>query len=671
MKLNENVTWRPKPVAAGALKGKQVAVIGGTGGLGRALSRALAAAGARVIVVGQTFRDSDSVNIHFIPADLSLMKEAQRVAALLPAENLDMLVFTTGIFAAPQRQETAEGIERDLAVSYLNRLLILQQLAPRLGTLRKQASLKPRVFLMGYPGSGQKGEHTDLNAEQSYSAMAAHMNTVAGNEMLVLDGARRYPHLTFFGLNPGLIKTGIRNNFLGQGSLKSRITETLIGLLTPTPEQYAQKMLPLLLSPDLERYSGSFFNRKAQAILPSPGLDAQHIRQFIAAAEHLLARTGVYVTAQSASPLSSNTLHSMTKDFHMKQIFTSTTVGRYTLKNRFAMAPMTRSRAEFDGTPGKLAAEYYAQRAEVGLIIAEGTQPSDDGQGYLMTPGIYADAHVAGWKQVSDAVHAKGSRLFIQLMHAGRMSHPDNTPHHRQGVAPSAIAPGAKMFTPTGMQDAPVPHALSTVEVQQTIQDFRVAARRAIEAGADGVEIHGANAYLIHQFLAPSANTRSDEYGGSIENRARFAIEVAAAIAEEIGADRTAIRLSPGMNMWGIEEGENGAALYRYLVAELNKLGLAYLHLMHLGNEDLLQDIRILWKQSLILNRPGKPREQIGNDVAAGLADLESYGQMILANPDFMTRLEANAPFNEADRNTYFGGTEKGFTDYPALNATR
>ncbi|RDU95142.1 alkene reductase [Trinickia dinghuensis] len=352
----------------------------------------------------------------------------------------------------------------------------------------------------------------------------------------------------------------------------------------------------------------------------------------------------------------------------MTRLFTPVHVGRYTLSNRLAMAPMTRSRAQFDGTPGALAAEYYAQRASMGLIVTEGTQPSDDGQGYLTTPGIYTDAHVAGWRATTDAVHAKGGHVFIQLMHAGRMSHPANTPHHRQGVAPSAVAPGTQMFTPTGLQDIPAPRALTTEEVRRTVLDFRHAARRAIEAGADGVEIHGANAYLVQQFLAPSANTRTDEYGGSIENRARFAIEVAAAIAEEIGADRTAIRLSPGTTMWGIDEGGEGPALYRYLVAELDKLKLAYLHVAHQGNELLLADIRKLWKGTLILNRPGRARGEIGADVAAGLADLESYGQMVLANPDFVTRLKTNAPMNEANRTAFFGGNERGYTDYPALS---
>jgi N-ethylmaleimide reductase len=348
-------------------------------------------------------------------------------------------------------------------------------------------------------------------------------------------------------------------------------------------------------------------------------------------------------------------------------LFSRVRVGRYTLANRLVMAPMTRSRAEVDGTPKPSAATYYAQRAGIGLIVTEGTQPSDDGQGYLTTPGIYTDAHVAGWRAVSDAVHGKGGHLFIQLMHAGRMSHPDNTPHHRQGVAPSAIAPGAPMFTAMGMQPIPQPRALTTEEVRQTVADFRFAARRAIEAGADGVEIHGANAYLIQQFLAPSANTRSDEYGGSIENRARFAIEVATAIAQEIGADRTGIRLSPGTTLWGIDEGPEGPALYRHLVAELDKLGLAYLHVMHQGNEALLADIRKRWKGMLMLNRPGQAREQIGTDVASGLADLESYGQLVLANPDFVDRLRVNAVMNVADRNTFFGGTDKGYTDYPRL----
>jgi N-ethylmaleimide reductase len=351
------------------------------------------------------------------------------------------------------------------------------------------------------------------------------------------------------------------------------------------------------------------------------------------------------------------------------QTFAPARLGRYVLSNRLVMSPMTRSRAKPDGTPGDLSAAYYAQRASVGLIIAEGTQPSDDGQGYLATPGIYTAAHIAGWKKVTAAVHDRGGRIFIQLMHVGRMSHPDNTPHHRQGVAPSAIAPEAPMFTATGMQDIPAPRALSIEEIGRTVSDFRHAARAAIEAGADGVEIHGANGYLLQQFFAPNANMRSDRYGASIENRARFAVEVASAIAEEIGADRTAMRLSPGSTLGGIDEGADGPDLYRYLVGELDKLNLAYIHVVHSGDEQLMADLRVRWKQALILNRPGRARDTIGADVASGLADLEAYGQMVLANPDFVARLQTGAPMNEADRATFFGGTSQGYTDYPALEA--
>ncbi|MBR0836420.1 alkene reductase [Bradyrhizobium manausense] len=354
----------------------------------------------------------------------------------------------------------------------------------------------------------------------------------------------------------------------------------------------------------------------------------------------------------------------------MNPLFSPVRLGGFELSSRLVMAPMTRSRADADGVPGALAAEYYAQRASVGLIVTEGTQPSDDGQGYMTTPGIYTPAHVAGWRKVTDAVHGQGGHIFIQLMHAGRMSHPDNTPHHRQGVAPSEIAPGTPMFTPKGIQDIPRPRALTTDDVRKTIADFRDAARHAIAAGADGVEIHGANGYLVQQFIAPSANTRTDAYGGSIENRARFAVEVATAIAVEIGADKTAIRLSPGITIWGIDEGTEGPDLYRHLVAELDKLSLAYLHIMHQGDDGLLADLRKLWRGKLIVNRPGRPRDCIGSDVAAGLADLEAYGQMVLANPDVIARLKSGAPLNEADRTTFFGGAGRGYTDYPALGAT-
>ena len=354
----------------------------------------------------------------------------------------------------------------------------------------------------------------------------------------------------------------------------------------------------------------------------------------------------------------------------MNSLWSPVKIGKLELKHRLGLAPMTRSRANADGTPGELAAEYYAQRASLGLLISEGTQPSDDGQGYTTTPGIYTDAHVKGWKKVSDAVHKAGGHLYIQLMHAGRVAHPDNTPHHRAPVAPSAITPeGVKMFTPTGMQDAPTPRALTTAEVKQTVKDFAYAAKRSIEAGADGVEIHGANGYLIQQFFAPNANTRTDEYGGSIENRARFAIEVAKAVVAEIGPERTGIRISPLGNSGGLNEGPEGADLYRYLVKELNKLNLAYLHILHTGDEKLIADLRKEWKHSMLVNRPNASPENLDQDVKTGLADLVPVGKMALANPDLVARLQKKASLNDANPATFFGGGAAGFTDYPVLAA--
>ena len=353
----------------------------------------------------------------------------------------------------------------------------------------------------------------------------------------------------------------------------------------------------------------------------------------------------------------------------MSKLWNPVKIGKLELKHRLGLAPMTRSRAKADGTPSDLASQYYAQRASLGLLITEGTQPSDDGQGYTTTPGIYTDAHVAGWKKITDAVHKAGGHLYIQLMHVGRISHPDNTPHHRQPVAPSAISADAPMFTPTGMQKTVTPRALTTAEVKQTVKDFAYAAKRAVEAGADGVEIHGANGYLVQQFLAPNANTRTDEYGGSIENRTRFAIEVAKAVAAEIGADRTGIRLSPLGNSGGLVEGPEAPALYHYLVTELNKLNLAYLHILHTGNEELVQDLRKAWKHPLLVNRPNATPENLDQDVKSGLADLVPVGKMALANPDLVARLQKKAALNEPNPATFFSPGAAGYIDYPALAA--
>lgn len=351
----------------------------------------------------------------------------------------------------------------------------------------------------------------------------------------------------------------------------------------------------------------------------------------------------------------------------LKKIFEEVRIGNFTLKNRIAMSPMTRNRALPDGTPSDLAVEHYSQRASFGLIITEGTQPSDDGQGYLNTPGIYTPSHIEGWKKVTSSVHKKGGRIFIQLMHVGRVSHPDNTPHHRQAVAPSAIAPGIEMHTAQGKVDIPTPRELSENEIQEVIQEFRTAAAAAIESGADGVEIHGANGYLIQQFLSENSNHRQDAYGGTFENRARFAIEVTKAVIDEIGAEKTGIRFSPQGTLNGIDEGETNIEMYRYLIGELNELKLAYLHIMHFGNEPLLQEIRQLWTQPLVVNRAGRPLEQLTADVDSGIADVSTVGIWALANPDFIERIKHNAPLNEPDvAKLYVGGAE-GYTDYPKL----
>jgi NAD(P)-dependent dehydrogenase (short-subunit alcohol dehydrogenase family) len=279
---------RPAAATAIDLGGKRIAVVGGTDGLGRAIAKLAAARGAEVLVVGRTFRDEGHPGLSFLRADLSSMKEAQRVGRSLPAE-LDVVVLTTGIMAAKTREVTAEGIERDLAVSTLSRLAIVRELAPRLSP-RPPGAPEARVFVMGFPGAGNLGDPDDLNAERDYDAMKAHMNTVAGNEALVLDAKERYPGVSFFGLNPGLVKTNVRANYLGEGSLLHRLAELLIGLLMPTPEHYAARVVPLFTAPELSGRSGAMFGKKGQAILPSDGLDEEHVARFVRASEALLAR---------------------------------------------------------------------------------------------------------------------------------------------------------------------------------------------------------------------------------------------------------------------------------------------------------------------------------------------------------------------------------------------
>jgi NAD(P)-dependent dehydrogenase (short-subunit alcohol dehydrogenase family) len=267
----------------------QLAVVGGTAGIGRAIARYFAARGAEVIVVGRTFRDEGTRRIEFLQADLELMSEARRVAKALAAETLDLIVFTTGTFPARRREETREGIERDMAVSYLSRLVIFNGIAPRLGRDRPKGQSKPRVFIMGFPGTRQTGDIDDLNSEKSYAFMRAHMNTVVGNEALVYEGAERYPRLGVFGLAPGFIKTDIRGHTFGPNSRLWHLMEWLIGLLTPTADAYAATIGPVLISPELEGRTGESFDRKGKLIRRSPKLSPSYVRDYITASEALVA----------------------------------------------------------------------------------------------------------------------------------------------------------------------------------------------------------------------------------------------------------------------------------------------------------------------------------------------------------------------------------------------
>ncbi|TDC73247.1 alkene reductase [Streptomyces hainanensis] len=346
------------------------------------------------------------------------------------------------------------------------------------------------------------------------------------------------------------------------------------------------------------------------------------------------------------------------------------------LANRIVMAPMTRSRAYGPGaSPTELMATYYAQRASAGLIVTEGTQPSVVGQGYPNTPGLHSDEQVAAWRVVTDAVHERGGVIFAQLMHAGRIGHPSLLPEGLRPVAPSAVTPLGQVFTQEGPKELGTPRELTDAEITATVADFASAARHAIAAGFDGVELHGANGYLIHQFLAPNANRRTDAWGGSVEGRVRFAVEVTEAVAAAVGAERVGIRLSPGnpVNDIAEDDPEDTAEVYQTLVARLAPLGLAYLHVMEAaGQRELVRRLREGWPGTLVLNpftggEPTGPAEL--KLVEDGTADLIAYGSLFLANPDLPARLAAgDGPFNAPDRTTFFGGDHRGYTDYPALD---
>lgn len=355
-------------------------------------------------------------------------------------------------------------------------------------------------------------------------------------------------------------------------------------------------------------------------------------------------------------------------------LFQPAAIGSLALPNRLVMAPMTRNRAASDGTPSPLMTTYYTQRASAGLIIAEATTPNLVGQTYADIPGIYTEQHIAGWRAVTGAVAAAGGRMFLQLQHGGRVGHPDNS--GLSPIAPSPIALPEPIHTPSGAQAAVVPLEMSAADIETTIADFVSAARNAIAAGFAGVEIHSANGYLLHQFLAQNTNQRTDSYGGSVANRIRFTREVVEAVADAIGAERVGVRISPGVSVNGIDEGDTDD-LYPALVSALAKSGLAYLHYVFADpDQPLFQRIRSLWPGTLIANPNlgwGVPLPEDGGGQAArrllaGGADLISLGRSFLANPDLVERLRAAAPLNPVrDAHLMYVGGAEGYTDYPTL----
>ncbi|MFB6768340.1 alkene reductase [Streptomyces sp. NPDC056337] len=356
----------------------------------------------------------------------------------------------------------------------------------------------------------------------------------------------------------------------------------------------------------------------------------------------------------------------------MTSLFDSYPLGELTLPNRMVMAPMTRVRAAAGGLATPSMATYYAQRASAGLIVSEGVQPSLVGQSNPGTPGLYTDEQVAAWRPVTGALHANGGRIFAQIMHGGRVSHPDTT--GMRPVGPSAVPAVGQVFTPTGPQAAPTPRALEAAEVPEHALSYADAARRAVDAGFDGVELHGANGYLISQFLSSNANLRTDRYGGSVANRIRFAVEAVSATAEAVGGHRTGIRLSPAGTFWGVEE-TDVPELYDELLTELARLDLAYVHVEATAEEEVLVGLRRAWPGTLIMNPvlPMGPK-QAGRDEAdhwLGLgADLISFGRGFIANPDLVERLRTGLPVAPVDEDTYYQGGDAGYLTYPAYQHT-
>lgn len=358
------------------------------------------------------------------------------------------------------------------------------------------------------------------------------------------------------------------------------------------------------------------------------------------------------------------------------KLFSNYKLGKLELKNRIVMAPMTRSRA-INNIPNELMAEYYRQRAETGLIVTEGTSPSPNGLGYSRIPGIFSKEQVAGWKTVTDRVHLKGGKIFVQLMHTGRISEKSNMPEGAEILAPSAVKPAGKIWSDSlGQVDFQVPTEMTNAQIKEAINEYVQAAKNAVEAGFDGVELHGANGYLIEQFLSPISNIRTDEYGGSIENRSRFLLEIAEAVINAIGKEKVGVRLSPYGVASDMPHYPEIDAEYNYLAEKLNELELVYVHLVDhsaMGAPNVPYSIKAAFRKkfnnTLILSG-GYTKEKAELDLENGDADLIAFGRPFINNPDLINRLKNDYPLStDLDVNTFYSPGEKGYTDYPVYNS--
>jgi N-ethylmaleimide reductase len=357
----------------------------------------------------------------------------------------------------------------------------------------------------------------------------------------------------------------------------------------------------------------------------------------------------------------------------MPLLFSRTSLGSLALQNHLVMAPMTRNRA-IGNVPNELMAEYYAQRASAGLIITEGTSPSPNGLGYARIPGAFSTAQVAGWRRVTEAVHPKGAKIFLQLMHCGRIAHPLNLPAGARVLGPSAIAAAGEMYTDAaGMKPNAMPDAMTEADIDTAKKEFAQAAKNAVAAGFDGIELHGANGYLLEQFFRPTSNQRTDRYGGSLEDRARFALEVADAAIAAIGKEKVGIRLSPFGVFNDMALYPEMEADYAYLAHQLNARGLVHIHLVDHSSmgapvvpESMKATFRSAFKGALILSG-GYDAVRAESDLAAGKGDLIAVGRPFLANPDLVARWQNGAAVNAPDVSTFYTPGPKGYTDYPTL----